>query len=169
MKKIIAMLLVLVMCLSICACNSESGTNTDNTNNNDTNSTDTPTPDADALKGEYDKNPDSSIYKTAWLMYSWLTKNINNFKNPASVELTGNAYYAKDEASGEIKYFLIETRADNSFGGKSVGYVKVTATALVETNWESSIPPRFEGEQVWNCGTIWMEDAFNEFITNNYK
>ena len=170
MKKIVALLLVLVMCLSICACNSESGTNTDNTNNNETNSTDTPkSPYADALKGEYDKNPDSIINKSAWLMYSWLTKNINSFKNPASVELTGNAYYAKDEASGEIKYFLIETRADNSFGGKSVGYVKVTATALAETNWEPSIPPRFEGEQVWNHGSSWIANAFNEFIANNYK
>ena len=156
MKKLIAIFLILVMCLSICACNSESGTN--------------PTPYADALKGEYDKNPDSSIYKPTWLMYSWLTKNINSFKNPASVELTGQACYAKDEVSGEYKYFLIEIRADNSFGGKSLGYVKVTATSLAETNWEPSlISPSFEGEKVWKFGTGFMEDAFKEFIANNYK
>ena len=159
MKKIIAMLLALVICLSVFACNDKSKTTDTQASNS---------PYANTLKESYNQNPDSAIYKPAWFMYSWLTNNINDFKNPASVELTGNAYYAKDEASGEIKYFLIETRADNSFGGKTVGYVKVTASSLVQTDWEPSLPPKFEGEQVWNVGTAFIADAFKEFIANNY-
>lgn len=85
--------------------------------------------------------------------------------------MTGNAYYAKDEATSEIKFFLIEARANNSFGGKAVGYVKVTATSLTQTDWTPPlVAPEFEGERVWRSSLgSYVIDAVNEYINNNYK
>ncbi len=136
MRKLYAMLLALVMCLSICACNGDKAGSSQTL--------------ADKIEARYEEDPSNIIYKLDWFEYSWLTKNLNSFKDPASVELTGNVYYAKDEATSEIKFILIEARANNSFGGKAVGYVKVTATSLTQTNWTPSlVSPNFEGEGVW--------------------
>ena len=154
MKKTISLLLALVLCLSMCACGGEKAAETQ-------------TPYADALE---EAAKDGSMTNTsAWLMYSWITKNIGAFKNPGSVELTGNAYYCKGESSTDFKFFLVEFRAENSFGGNSVGYAKVTATGIAETDWEpAQIKPSFENEQVWKCGTAFMENAFKEFMAINY-
>lgn len=152
MKKAISLILALVLCLSLCACGNTAEDNT---------------PYADALEEQAEDG--SIMYTSAWLMYSWITKNINSFKNPASVELTGNAYYCKDEVSSEIKFFLVEFRADNSFGGKSVGYAKVTYSGITEIDWQpATVSPSFENEKVWVCGTAFMEDAFKEYMNNNY-
>ena len=153
MKKTISLLLILVLCLSLCACGS--------------NTTESNTPYADALE---EQAQDGSITGTsAWLMYNWITKNLGVFKNPASVELTGNAYYCKGESSTDFKYFLVEFRAENSFGGNSVGYCKVTATSITETDWQpSTTSPSFENEKVWVCGTAFLDNAFKEYMELNY-
>lgn len=158
MKKVLSLILALVLCLSLCACGSGNGANE---------TTESKTPYADALE---EQAKDGSITNTsAWLMYSWLTKNLGSFKNPSSVELTGNAFYCKGETDTDFKFFLVEIRAENSFGGNSVGYCKVTANGIVETDWKKTTPPQdFEGEKVWNCGTAFLDNAFKEYMTNNY-
>lgn len=167
MKKLISLLLAFVLCLSLCACGSAN--NPPETNALvDTNApTKSNTPYADALE---EQAKDGSITNTsAWLMYSWITKNIGSFKNPSSVELTGNAYYCKGETSTDFKFFLVEIRAENSFGGNSVGYCKVTANGIVETDWEpAQTSPTFENEKVWKCGTAFLDNAFEEYMANNY-
>ena len=96
---------------------------------------------------------------------------LNSFKNPASVEVTGSCYYCRNEETKEIKFALVEVRADNSFGGKSVGYVKVSPTGIVQTDWTKTVPPKdFEGEKVWNQSlTSWFKDALSEYIALNFK
>lgn len=157
MKKVISLLLALVLCLSLCACGG---------GKNDP--AESKTPYADALE---EQAKDGSISNTsAWLMYSWITENLGSFKNPASVELTGNAYYCKGETSTDFKFFLVEFRAENSFGGNSVGYCKVTAAGITETDWQpTQISPTFENEKVWMCGTAFFDDAFKEYIANHYS
>ncbi len=165
-KKLIALLLLLAMCLSLAACGGDASAEGKKPDAPAETTVDAPL--AAAL--EEAAKDGSMINTSAWLMYSWLTRNLNDFKDPATVELTGNAYYCKDESSGDFKFFLMEIRANNSFGGKSVGYVKVTSTGIVETDWTpAKTSPTFEGEQVWKCGTLFMEDVFQEFMENNYK
>lgn len=150
--RYIALLLCVLMSVSLCACGKSEASST---------------PLADKLE-EHAKEYDS--YADALLMYNWLTSNIESFKDPSSVQLTGNAFYCKDESTSEIKFFLVECRADNSFGGKSVGYVKVEPNKITELDWEpAQISPDFENEKVWKCGTAEMEDAFREYITNHYS
>lgn len=155
MKKLLSLTLVVMMCVIFTACG---GSITSKSN----------TPYADDLKKQAESG-EYSYYANAWLLYSWLTNNLESFKNPSSVKLTGNAYYCKGESSDDIKFFLVEIRAQNSFGGNTVGYCKVTANAIVQTDWQKTTPPKdFDGEKVWNCGTSFMEDAFYEYVANNY-
>lgn len=154
MKKLIAILLAAIMLLSLCACGGGKEKKS-------------ATPAADEL--EKRAKDGDSIFVRDWTMYSWLTKNIDAFKNPASVELTGKSYYCKDESGTGYKFFLIECTADNSFGGKSSGYVKVTENGIVETDWEPPlINPSFGGESVWKGGTAFMEPAFEEYMSIHY-
>lgn len=155
MKKLLVIAIAVMMCVSFAAC---SGSVTSKSN----------TPYADDLKKQAESG-EYSLYENAWLLYNWLTKNLESFKNPYSVELTGNAYYCEDEESGDIKFFLVEIRAQNSFGGNTVGYCKVTSNAIVQTDWQKTTPPKdFDGEKVWYFGTHWIENAFYEYMTNNY-
>lgn len=157
MKKILVILLALIMCLSVCACGEKEEPSK--------------TPLADKLEANYNEDPADAIAKREWLMYSWFIQGIESFKNPASVELTGTVYYVEDETTNETKFFLIETRAENSFGGKTVGYVKVTSTSLTEVKWEPAfVNAKFEGEKVWKSlsGSV-IADAVAEYISLNYQ
>ncbi len=167
MKRIVSFALIITIILSLAlvfgSCDSSGTDDTQGGTNNNSK-----TPYADAL--EEAAKDGSIVYTSDWLMYSWITKNIQTFKNPASVELTGNAYYCKGEGETDFKFFLVEFRAENSFGGKTVSYAKVTANAIVTTNWQpTQIRPSFEGEQVWRFGTSGIENAFDEFMENNYN
>lgn len=154
MKKLIAFLLAAIMLLSLCACGAGEQAASQ-------------TPLADELKSKAEAG--DILYPQAWALYRMLTKNIGKFKDPSSVELTGKVYYCKGDGDGEYKFFLVECRANNSFGGKSVGYVKVTENDLIETNWEPTlISPEFEGESVFHGDTMLMQPAFDEFISVNY-
>ena len=128
------------------------------------------TPTADKLEKLYNEDPTNIVYKLDWFSYSWFVKGLSSFKNPASVELVDKLYYAKNDA-GEIKYFLIETRAENSFGGKTVGYVKVTSTSVAQVDWKPTlVGNEFEGEKVYTSSVSSMvRTAVAEYIAANYQ
>lgn len=141
MKKLLTLLILVCLCLSMVACENNSNNNQNNTSNT------VETPCEDYLWNDFTNC--GTIFKQDWLIYSWTKNNLGKFKNPASVEFTGNAYYHKN-SSGEIDYFLVEYRADNSFGGKTVSYMKLTEFSLTETDWYPPfISPNYNGEQVW--------------------
>ncbi|MBQ3331252.1 MAG: hypothetical protein IJG87_08770 [Ruminococcus sp.] len=155
MKKVLAFVLALVFVLSLAACGESGG------------KTDSKTPYADELSQKAESG-ESGLYVEAYTMYSWLTRNLDSFKDPASVELGDTAYYCKDD-SGDYKFFLIQIRANNSFGGKSSGYCKVTLTRIEETDWQPpQTYPKYENETVYKSGTTLVKDAFNEYKENNY-
>lgn len=60
--------------------------------------------------------------KEAYIAACWLIKNINSFKSPKSVEVLNYWIHRTD---GEIDYFIMETRAQNSFGGNTMDYTLV--------------------------------------------
>ena len=126
MKKLISLLLVVLLMLSLFSCGNENDDSTNDTSNSEENVSKTPC--EDKLK-EYSTQ---SLFKHEYVIYTWTKNNIEKFKNPASVEFTGKAYYHTTDttSSGEVDFYLVEYRADNSFGGKTVSYMKLTAYSL---------------------------------------
>lgn len=130
------------------------------------------TPIADELEelAKEDTSTNKEFDYLAWVTYQWVTDNIEGFLNPATVEMTGEAYYCVGETPGEFKFLLVEFRADNAMGGKTVGYSKVTSSGIHDTDWQPRLGGyTFEGEQVWKAShTFRAVNAFEEFMANNY-
>lgn len=157
MKKVLALMLALVLVLSLVACGGEK-------------KSDSKTPIADELKQAAEEDEKGGLRERDWILYSWITKSINSFKNPSSVELGEKAFYCKGDSEGEYKFFLVEIRADNSFGGKSVGYCKVTPSSITETEWQPLNGNfTFEGEKVSRHDILSsLKDAVKEYTENTY-
>lgn len=166
MKKLIALLMLLCLCLSLFACG----------NNNDTTDEVPEEPEENVSKTPYEDklkeySTQNSIYKHEYVIYTWTKNNIEKFKNPASVEFTGNAYYhtVDTTSESEVDFYLVEYRADNGFGGKTVSYMKLTAYSIVAVDWTPPLPVHYNYEQVWKCFMLGAaEDALNEYISLNY-
>ena len=167
MKKLLALLVLLCLCCTMVAC----GNKNDDANEDpkeELKEEAPKTPCEDALK-EF-AGEEGSVFYNDWLIYSWTKNNLDAFKNPVSVEFTGNAYYYEN-SSGEIEFFLVEYRADNSFGGKTVSYMKLTEFSLTSTDdWTPTfISPSYEGKSIYKCGVSTpTKDALKEYQDLNY-
>ena len=164
MKKLLALLVLLCLCCTMVAC----GNKNDDANEEPKEEV-SETPCEDYLWNDFTNQ--GTIFKTDWLLYSWTKNNLDAFKNPVSVEFTGNAYYYEN-SSGEIEFFLVEYRADNSFGGKTVSYMKLTEFSLTSTDgWTPTfISPSYEGKSLYTCGGVSTptKDALKEYQDLNY-
>lgn len=158
MKRVLALALALVLVLSLVACGGGEQKK------------DSKTPIADELKQAAEEDEKGGLYERDWILYNWITKSINSFKNPSSVELGEKYFYCKGTTEGEYKFFLVEIRADNSFGGKSVGYCMVTPSSISETEWQPLNGSfNYQGEEVYrrDIGSF-LKDAVKEYIGNTY-
>jgi hypothetical protein len=168
MKKLLALLVLLCLCCTMVAC----GNKNDDANEDpkeELKEEAPKTPCEDALK-EF-AGEEGSVFYDAWLIYSWTKNNLDAFKNPASVEFTDGDVFYHETASGDIDYFLVEYRADNSFGGKTVSYMKLTQFSLTSTDWQPTlVSPNYYGEKIWRCGSVASvtKDALKEYISLNY-
>ncbi len=161
MKKLLALLILFCLCLTMVACGNNDGGSSDDSSNK------VETPCEDYLRDDFTNG--GTIFKEDWLIYLWTKNNLNSFKDPASVEFTGNAYYHKN-SSGDVDFFLVEYRANNSFGGKTVSYMKLTEYSLTETDWQPTfISPSYEGEKIFKYGiSDPTKDALKEHQELNY-
>lgn len=167
MKKLIALLTLLCLCFSLFACGNKND-NEENTNEEtkeENKEEVSKTPCEDALKSL----TSGGIFEEDWLIYSWTTKNLDKFKNPASVKLTDKAFYHQD-ASGEVDYLVVGYRAENGFGGTTVSYMKLTPYSLTATDWEPTIPMNdFYGDTVYSYYIASQtKDALAEYISQHY-
>ena len=168
MKKLIALLTLLGLCFSLFACGNKGDNGNDVPNGDTSNNTEeniSKTPCEDALKSL----ASVSVFENDWLIYYWTTNNLDKFKNPASVKLTDKAFYHED-ASGEVDYFVVGYRAENSFGGTTVSYMKLTLYSLTATDWEPMIPMNdFYGDTVYSYYiSSQTKDALAEYISQHY-
>lgn len=119
-----------------------------------------------ANRDVFDKNDINT-----WNLYCWLTAGLDTFKNPASVQITGSdVFYAKTDGD-EYPYFLIELRAENSFGGYGVSYFKVSSSGVEQVNWQPTlISPNYNGDTVMRgFSAMYLSEALTVYIDRNYK
>lgn len=70
---------------------------------------------------------DASYLESTYLACLWFQHNLNSFKKPESVEVLDVCYH---EENGKIDYFVLQVRAENGFGGNTIGYYNLTYSAI---------------------------------------
>ena len=86
-------------------------------------------------KHEMEANPESLDRKADYYACVCLLNNMQSFKDPYSVEVLKAWYHIADNST--IDYYMMEIRARNGFGGYSVDYVMVNASAIYK--WFSPV------------------------------
>ncbi len=99
----------------------------------------------------------------------YLLDNINVFKNPASVSL-GNSFSKSDKklANGAPAYYIMELRAQNSFGGYNLAYYKVSPNSIeqITPTWNSTVLrdlPGWNNEQAWRVSLHYLDEVLAEY------
>ena len=119
------------------------------------------------------KNTDlSGWYRSGYLAASWLINNLDSFKNPSSVTVK-NVYYIdgeieKDRCSPSC--FIMEISAQNSFGGYSTNYFKVTSSSISEATIKSTLghgPYYYGNKQIYISDASGVNRAVQEHIADN--
>ena len=174
MKRILALVLALLMIVPFVACG---GSKNESEETKDDKTDTIPTPLADELKAkmeEEEKNGTIGTATEAWNLYIWLTSQLEDFHNPASIEFVdgASAYagYKDGGSSGEVEFYMVKLRGETPAGGMYSAYFQLTPTSIVQTDWEF-VPITgndVDGHRVWVTLHYSAKAAFEEYMAIHY-